>query len=284
MRPNFLVIGAMKAGTTSLHQYLAAHPQVFMSTIKETHFFVQGLTGELGRLYGWERGWAWYERNFEGAGGALAIGESSPSYTAYPLREGVPARIAAAIPDARFIYLLRHPIERAHSEYVHKWLNGLERRPFATALLEDPVYLDKSRYAAQIEQYLEWFPSERLLAVLSEDLRGDRQAALARIWPFLGVDPWPAGAVTIEEFHRNQDKEATSKLVLTARRLPGYQGVALHTPPAVRRAVRSLTKVRVDPRGTPLPDGVRRELHDRLLPDLARLRDLVPGAVERWGL
>ncbi|MGH3373093.1 MAG: sulfotransferase family protein [Nocardioidaceae bacterium] len=284
MLPTFLVIGAMKAGTTSLHQYLAAHPQVFMAPGKELHFFVEGLTGAPGRAGGWEKGWDWYAQQFQDAGGALAVGESSPSYTAYPLRTGVPARMARGIPDARFIYLMRNPFERARSEYVHKRLNGVERRSITSALLDDPAYLDKSRYAMQIEQYLAHFPSDRLLPVLSEDLRSDRSATMARIWRFIGVDPLADCRVLDREFHRNEDKEAASTRKQLARRLPGYTAVARRSPRLVQDVFRAVTRVRHDPRSVTVPDDTLCEMKRRLQPDLERLCEMLPTAVERWGL
>ena len=92
--PNFLIIGAMKAGTTSLYQYLGSHPQVFMAQPKELHFF----------SYRAGEDTAWYAEHFAGAGAAIAVGEASASYTTYPDAEEVPGRIAA-IPDVRLIYL-----------------------------------------------------------------------------------------------------------------------------------------------------------------------------------
>lgn len=285
MLPNFLVIGAMKAGTTSLRQYLAAHPQVFMSRNKELHFFTDGLYDpRRGWDSGWEKGWAWYEQQFAAAGDAVARGESSPSYTAYPFRKGVPARIAEGLPDVRLVYLLRHPLERARSEYVHKRLNGRESRPMGTALLDDPVYLDKSRYATQMEQYLAHFPRDRILAVLTEDLRDDRAATMARIFEFLGIDPNPGGLALDKEFHRSEDKEGVSKLKRLTRHLPGYTRIAHRSPAVVRRVYRTATRLRDDPRAASVPGPVVAELHQRLRPDLERLRSLVPSAIERWGL
>ena len=83
MLPNFLVIGAAKAGTTSLYHYLRAHPQIYMSERKELNFFIE--------KDGWEKGQEWYEKQFERAGDAVAIGEASPNHSKYPLFPGVPA-------------------------------------------------------------------------------------------------------------------------------------------------------------------------------------------------
>src|SRR4051794_1541363 len=155
MLPNFLVIGAPKAGTTSLYHYLATHPQVFVSDPKELRFFIEEIN--------WRKGLGWYESQFAGADGAVARGELTPEYALHPVYGGVPERIASVLPDARLVYLVRDPIERMRSQYRHRVLDRLEARPIADAFRADPQYLDGSRYAFQIEQYLPWFDRERLL-------------------------------------------------------------------------------------------------------------------------
>ena len=130
--PNFVVIGAMKAGTVSLRHYLDEHPDVFLGrggTFGEPNFF----TAE----YNWPRGRGWYESLFDGADQAAAIGECSPSYTMAPAFGGVPERMAQVVPDARLIYLVRDPIARMRSMYMHQVSAGRERRRAEAALLDD---------------------------------------------------------------------------------------------------------------------------------------------------
>jgi hypothetical protein len=105
--PNFLIVGAMKSGTTSLARYLGAHPQAYVAPEKEINFFERG--------YVWNRGVDWYASRFEGAGDALAVGEASPSYMYWPTAI---ERMASVVPDARLIALLRDPVERAYSHYL----------------------------------------------------------------------------------------------------------------------------------------------------------------------
>jgi hypothetical protein len=161
--PNFLIIGAMKAGTTSLYKYLRSNPQVFMPAKEEPNFFVD--EEDVGR---WNRGLGWYEQLFEGAEEAVAVGEASPKYTNYPHHEGVPARVAKVIPDARLIYLVRHPIERIVSHYrlAVRMRPRLASKPLEETLLHR-TRVDASRYAMQIEQYLQYFPREQLLIIKS---------------------------------------------------------------------------------------------------------------------
>src|SRR5262245_46073038 len=117
--PTFLVIGAMKGGTTALHTYLGSHPDVFMSDLKEPHFFSSGL--------GWDKGEEWYCSLFTEAGSATAVGESSTSYSKFPDVRHVPERAISLIPDLRVVYLVRDPIERIRSQYLHHVVMGEER-------------------------------------------------------------------------------------------------------------------------------------------------------------
>ncbi len=187
--PTFFVIGAAKAGTTSLHYYLDQHPQIQMSAIKEPHFFAGP---ENGILFPPERvgNLDEYEELFDPA--FEVRGEASPSYTNAPRRQGVPERIEELVPDARFVYLVRDPIARTVSHYRHAVASGKEQRPLRDALEEvaDPQsYLAcHSLYARQLELYLRRFPEERVMVVDQADLLDDREATLRGIFAFLDVD------------------------------------------------------------------------------------------------
>ena len=179
--PNFLVIGAMKAGTTTLHAWLDQHPDIAMSTIKETGYFVSKRT---------DHDPAWYARHFDSR--APFRGESTTSYTKFPERPGVPQRIHALLPDALLVYVLRDPIERTVSHFVHALQRGRERRSLSEALtvLEDNLYVDPSRYHLQLEQYWPYYPPERILLLTAEELRRAPQKALNEVTTFLGARPY----------------------------------------------------------------------------------------------
>lgn len=187
MLPNFFVIGAAKAGTTSLHSYLDSHPEVCMSPIKEPEYFLpppprpgstQPAADALRRDI--------YETLFAQAGNALAVGEASVRYTSHPFRPGVPERIAALIPDAKLVYLVREPVARMVSQWMHNNRFGSEERSVEEALRSDR-YLLLSSYAYQAERFLQHFPAEQLLVIVSEELRARRVQTLQRVWRFLGV-------------------------------------------------------------------------------------------------
>jgi hypothetical protein len=146
MLPTFIVIGAMKSGTTSLYYYLSEHPEIGMSSQKETDFFIAENN--------YERGLTWYESLFDGS--SKARGEASPNYTKGHLFPGVPARMSDVVPEAKLIYLARDPIERLVSHYAGSRAAGREDRalPEALADLDDCNYVQTSRYHRQREPYL----------------------------------------------------------------------------------------------------------------------------------
>jgi Sulfotransferase domain len=256
--PTFLVIGAMKGGTTSLYEYLRRHPEIFMPSTKELHFF----TAE----HSWAQGWDWYAQQFAGDDEAKAIGESSPSYSSVPFRVGAPERVASRIPQMKLIYLLRHPVDRLRSQYAHRILNGRETRSPEEAVLE-ARYIGKSWYDLQIASWMDWFAPEQMLLVLSDDLRHDRAATMTRILGFLGVSTMWDETVLETEFHRLEDK--------LAAQAPSRGWKERVLPGSGREAV---------PAWSP---ELEARVRARLRPDQERLTLRSPemaAAVEAWGL
>ena len=179
--PNLVVIGGLKCGTTSLHHYLNLHPEIAMSRPKELNFFVRELN--------WELGPEWYASHFDRA--APVRGESSPHYTNLPRFEGVAERMRDTLgTDARIVYMVRDPIDRMLSHYLHNVGGGYEARPLEEAFADDgSAYVARSRYAMQLEPYVDAFGSERVLVVSREELGTERDATVRRVFEFCGVDP-----------------------------------------------------------------------------------------------
>jgi Sulfotransferase domain len=197
--PNFFVVGAGRAGTTSLWHYLRQHPDVFMPAMKETHYFT-----------GWNRGFqpivtteSEYLKLFQRAGSARAVGEASPSY----LRtDPVAGRINAAVPDARIIIVVRNPIDRAWSSYWHARRYGREEREFGQALEEElgsgsqrvPRFIRGSTYADSVRRYLELFGDDGVLVLVFEEFAAETRESMRDVYRFLDVDPGFADLVRIE--------------------------------------------------------------------------------------
>jgi len=178
--PNAFIIGAAKCGTTSLWVYLAQHPEVAVSRDKEPALFVHDDYRD--RL-------EWYESLFDPA---PIRAEASVQYTMHPVFRGVPERIHNLVPDAKLIYMVRDPVDRAISHYVEYVAHRYEDRPIGEAL-GDPdetrnQYIVASRYATQAKRYLDRFPRSSLMIVDQAELREDPAETLSRIFRFLSVD------------------------------------------------------------------------------------------------
>lgn len=200
MLPDLIVIGAQKCGTTSLHHYLAAHPEISMSRPKELDYFVAE--------HNWGRGRAWYESHFECD--TVIRGESSPSYTNFPEYRGVAERMARLVPNAKLVYLVGDPIRRIVSHYIHHYAVGGTRLPIDEAVgdPEDSVFVAHSLYHRQLARYLRVFPASSILAVAQEDLLEDRRATLARVFGFLGVSASFTSPAFERLHHRSAPKRA----------------------------------------------------------------------------
>lgn len=175
--PNLIIIGGQKCGTSSLHFYLDKHPDVFMSLLKEPEYFIEERN--------WSRGLEWYRSCFRAA---PIRGEASANYTACQRFPGVPARAFEAVPDARLIYLIRDPLNRVVSHWIHNFATGVESRAISEAVRHD-TYVERSRYWMQLQAFLEHFSPEQVLIVQSERLRRNRTDVLREIFQFLEIDP-----------------------------------------------------------------------------------------------
>lgn len=204
--PGFIVTGAMRAGTTALYHHLNNHPEIGMSRMKETDYFVAEMNLALGI--------DWYRSQFPT--GFSVTGEVSPNYGMCHLWRGVPARLREALPDVRLIFVARDPVDRFFSHYLHVWHVGHVRvRP--AQLLDSQVgenILNSSRYALQVNAYLEHFPREQMLLLDFEQLRSSPQDLMDRVSDFLDLPHHPVG-----EIATRNDTASTARLPGFAQRL-----------------------------------------------------------------
>ena len=270
--PNLIVIGGLKCGTTSLHHYLNLHPQIAMSRPKELNFFVAELN--------WELGPEWYASHFERS--AAVRGETSPHYTNLPRFTGVAERMRAVLGgEARVVYMVRDPIDRMLSHYLHNVGGGYESRPLATALSDlESAYVARSCYAMQVEPYLEAFGAERVRIVTREDLADRRADTMRAVFEFCGVD----AAFVSPQFEREWEtgsgkQDGGFRLMDRAVRLPGLRSLDRNfdrLPESLRWLVERVVH---DPgRGAApkpeLPDELRERLRGLLADDTARLEQI----------
>lgn len=199
--PHFLVLGAQKGGTTSLHHLLRRHPGIFLPDVKEVHYFSQHS----------EKPLTWYANHYRDAAASQLRGDITPFYLYHCAS---PQRIHAYLPKVRLIALLRDPVERALSQYFHARRNGHEALELEAALQAEETrligaeqivsqpggyhysyqkhsYLKRSRYDEQIQRYQRLFPAKQLLILRSEDLFDAPAKCWDRLLTFIGADPIP---------------------------------------------------------------------------------------------
>jgi hypothetical protein len=285
--PTFLIIGAAKTGTTSLHYYLDQHPEIQMSRVKEPHFFVEPrdlpryLANAIGTLEE-------YEALFDSR--AAVRGEASPSYTEFPVYKGVPERISGLLPDAKFIYLVRDPVARTASHFAHRTVFDGERRTMREALAgaEDPKCLPfvcPSLYATQLERYLSFYPIERFLVLDQADLLRDRDAVLQEAFAFLGVNPEFESGLFAEELGTTKERRIyPQRYLLIARRIRSSPMRRLPRP--VRRLLlRSVERALWPPVEPPeLTSDVRGLLESLFGREVERFRELTGKGFATWAL
>jgi Sulfotransferase domain len=269
--PNLIVIGGLKCGTTSLHHYLNLHPEVEMSRPKELNFFVSELNWPLRR--------DWYASHFSPE--APVRGESSPHYTNLPRFEGVAERMRSVLDEPRLVYMVRDPIDRLLSHYLHNVGGGYEDRPLAEALAEPQnAYVSRSRYFLQLEPFLRAFGPPAIEIVAREELKDDRAATMRRLFAFLGVEP----DFHSEQFEREWETGTAKtggrfRLMDRAVRLPGLRALDRNfdrLPESLRWLVERVVH---DPRAgevskPDLPAPLRERLVELFRADVARLEEL----------
>lgn len=231
--PNLLIPGAAKSATSSLHEYLNQHPDIFMSPRKEPHFF-----SDDDRFAG---GVEWYSGLFRDGENCRFRGESSTGYMVFPK---VIERMKRLLTDPKFIFVLRNPVERAHSHYW--WLRGIgfENRPFREALVADKdldpepgvrvpfgayrFYFQFGLYAKWLRRFLAAFPQRDIHVITTERLRREPIATLGTCFAFLGLDPLAAVDV-----RRHNETVAFERARL-------YRLLRLQLPKALRRLIPQL--------------------------------------------
>jgi hypothetical protein len=270
--PDFLIVGAMRCGTTSLSNFLSRQPRIGVARGKELHYFdrhhVLGL--------------AWYAQHFEELGKAI-VGEATPNYL---YKAEVPRRIADEIPNAKLVAILRDPVQRAESHYWHRVARADEPLPMLEALeaenerLAEPArtfpehvaYVDRSRYGEQLRRYQQWFPVDQMRIIILEEVDRnpvEQMTSLLR-WldpgcprPDLTPTMWPRR----DNSHMRFRSQRLRKLV---RRVPGIAGRAIGSVNAVRQAYPA-----IDPEAEAF-------IRSRLRDDRRVLEEVLGRSIDVW--
>jgi hypothetical protein len=300
MPPDFIVIGAAKSGTTSLYSYCSQHPEIFMATMKEARYLAH--LGENPRYRGYgEQGpqkMARYGETipktldeylelFRGASPNQKTGEASPAYLYLP---AAPEKIRETVPEVKLIAVLRNPVDRAFSSFLHLKRDNAESLSFSRALAAERQriaenagllwrYVDLGLYAQQLKRFLKVFPEEQMKVILYEDLCRDPGAEMSSIFRFIGVDPSfepdTDDRLNVSGIPRNRaiyDYYSSANLVhLVGRMIPKF----------ARRIMKSglartlLKKPELEP-------SIRKKLVDCFREDVGDLEELIGRDLSGW--
>lgn len=202
-----------------------------MCPVKEPEFFARD------DIY--ERGLNWYKGLFEGATPGQLCGESSTAYTRWPQYPHTARRMAEALPGIKLIYIMRHPVDRAYSHYIHRRTKELHKGwptdvSFEEHVRSDPMCLDGSDYMTQIMQYLEYYPRDSMLFLFSNELRHDPRAVFDQVCCFLGLsephDLLADGIVVSGDSDRHCKHAARKRMVAPLKAIPGLHAFAERFP------------------------------------------------------
>lgn len=299
--PDFLVIGAAKSGTVSLYHYLGQHPQIFMCPTNETNFFAldgfdveshfQGPGDSAAVESHCVKDRAAYEALFAAAGSAQRLGESSPLYL-YSAHAA--ERIRQIAPQVKLIALLRHPADRAHANYRHYRMAGIEPLPtFEQALQAEPsrmargwgpwpfwAYRDVGHYAGQLQRYYDLFDREQILVCFYEELRDDPVALLQKIHTFLDAQ---SDIMTDTSVRHNVGSRPRSAFLHRTLTRPNWLKTAMNVilPQAIRRRLRDGLH-RLNEERLALKPQTRRQLTREYTAEIRRLQALTGHDLTHW--
>lgn len=279
--PDFVIMGAAKAGTTTLHRYLLRHPGVFMCEPKEPEFFSRD------DYYG--RGLAWYRSLFSGARSDQVCGEASTTYTRWPHTADAAPRLAEAVPAVRLVYILRHPVDRAYSHYAHHMRTGVTMT-FEEALEKSSIYVDCGLYLMQMQRHLERIPRERLLCLFTEDLQKSPDATLRQLQEFIGCPPIDlCGDGEVRENASGSDHFVRSRTTQRLRRIPGGNLLADALPANLRKQMFSALsaspfgrRLRGQHQMEPMQAETRAALVERFREPNRQLADFLGRDLSHW--
>lgn len=289
-KPNFFILGAPKCGTTTIYEGLAQHPEACMSSVKEPNFFADG--------YLFSKGFDSYVSKYFGqCGGSAVRGEATPRYLR--MHDQVIPRLKQLYSNQemlRFIIVLRDPVKRAWSHYLHQVRNGIEEKEFEEALnLEESRlrdcpelwfgYFKDGLYSEQIRPWFEAYPRENFLILFTHELAADPVSTMKRVYSFLGIDD------TFEpEFRREKSNPASKPRSRALSRFLSSDGVIKSLFRTVlsedfkRAAYLFLIRSNVKPYSTPpqMPEESGRQLRIRFSAEIAQLEELLHKDLSCW--
>lgn len=297
--PNFMIIGAAKAGTSALYRYIKQHPDVYMSPKKEPHFFSFDAQSKYTKGPGDTIPLAItdpeaYEALFDGVTSEVAIGEASPTYLYV---SGAAERIAAKLPDVKMVAILRQPVDRAYSAFMHVVRDGRESlRDFSVALEAEyqriaagwgPIwhYIQGGFYHTQLMRFYDRFSSNQIKVLLYDDFRDNPVGVVRDVFSFIQVDPDFVPDMSAKPNVSGIPKSSLAQklmYLLFIKRNPIKKIARLTLPESVRWRFTTTVRNR-NLRRVPLPPKLRRDLTNRYYKsEIEKLEVLLNRNLRAW--
>ena len=274
---DFMIIGAMKSGTSTLSDILSMHSEVCFCQEKEPHFFSKNPD--------YSKDLENYKKLYHPQPGQIC-GEASTTYTCYPeFNKDVWQSLYAFNPKLKLIYIMRDPIDRIVSHYMHNYLRGYTSEPFEKVVLSRATYINRTRYFVQIRPYIERFGKEQVLLLTFEDFIANKKETLNRLANFLGIDD--SKFCDFENMHSNQSVGQTKPDV----RVDNFrQSKLVHlfkpfTPKVLRRiasgGLYKLTEKKLAEKPT-VSEPLKNSILDLLRLDILEIENLMGRKLVEW--
>lgn len=285
IRPNFFIVGAPRCGTTSLADNMSQHPDVFIPSVKEPFYFVEGVRyNDFGE----------YMALFNDAGDAKAVGEAS---TGYIFDEGAPAAIRENFPDAKIIIILRDPVEMSFSHWRFVSMTGDEKLSFEDAVSENErayrktdefkrkvywygnfLHLERALYHGQVKRYFDTFGRGQVKVFIFEEFIKDQTKAYAGIFEFLGIDRG-----FLPDFKVSNEGGEARFGILKAMQGRDYPLLKKLVPTTYRVSIRkSLRRFNTKPGKVEMEPSTRAMLEDFFREDIKKLEALLGRGIAAW--
>ena len=266
--PNFIVVGAAKAGTTWIQACLQEHPDVFVPKEGEVDFF----------SFYYHRGLSWYSRFFDSASPQAICGEKSPSYMVTP---EAAQRINHHVPDAKLIFVLRNPIDRAYSHYCMHARVGAVSKDIEMELRGGTRIVDEGLYYTHLSRYIDLFGRDKILCLLYEDLKNDPRTFIRDVYAFIGVSSEFEPPSLFERHHAKKTlprfTQVNRLFANAAKRLAGSGKLGSALDEKLRAAGIDRSLRMINPRATypEISPNKKRFLAEYYASDIEKLSDLL---------
>jgi len=274
---DFILLGAAKSGTTSLADILSSHPNVCFCQQKEPHFFSKNVD--------WRERLPQYESMFNPLPGQIC-GEGSTSYTMYPeFCLNIWDILYEVNPSLKFIYIMRHPFERIVSQYMHCYLRGLTSKPIDQAILNDPIYINRTRYYTQIKPYINIFGPQNILLLTFEEFTNNTKNSITSIANFLDIS---SKSFEITSTHSNssinsyKNDERLDRVLKNASFLRFLKHVLpKETSIYIYRSIQNMFSRKID--GKPfLTNDLKKVIYDLLILDIIKIQEKMGREIFEW--